>query len=463
MAAAGEQLPELARRQLLQRSGAQGAQVFAGMLVAALGFVATRLVYLDSNPPPWPLTQYQPIDEFFYALIGFNLFHFGSIVHQVVPSLPDDSMPVHIFQGIVTALTLNIFGNNYYGLRMAPLLISFGGFLCIAAVLKGLLRDRVGPDGWVPLFFATLALAVFEFSFLMTGRIADPQTFSVAAVCFVLYLVWRIDRARGRSADLLIAALGFAAAFSFTFIYLYNVFIFAGLLAALMVWSVRGRDVRRCAGATAWFIGGAVAALLLHEFVLRAVWGIGTTDLMLQVSKSLMAGRSPVNPSFEPTALFFSTNIFRIAPLLLCTFLLAMPVVISVAWREWRFLDLAVLFLIFARFAEAQFQTDYHLRKLVVLFPLVVALLAIAAAELWSGRWGMSRRRSAVYTVCSLVAAGTAAMLVPTAGSAASFKLSNVDWTAFLIGVIALGLFLATAPIAVWFGRRATLIGLSAA
>ena len=40
-------------------------------------FFLTRLIHLNSDLPQWDVAYYQPIDEAFYGLGGYNMYLFG--------------------------------------------------------------------------------------------------------------------------------------------------------------------------------------------------------------------------------------------------------------------------------------------------------------------------------------------------------------------------------------------------
>src|SRR5216684_5340415 len=82
-------------------------------------FLVSRALFLDRDLPPWSVAQLQPIDEFFYTISAFDLYRFGWIAHRVVAYVPTDAEPTSLVETAMTALALVLFGNNYYGLRVA--------------------------------------------------------------------------------------------------------------------------------------------------------------------------------------------------------------------------------------------------------------------------------------------------------------------------------------------------------
>ncbi len=84
------------------------------LIALTVPFIITRLLFLDSDLPPWSLTMYSSIDEMLYTIPAFNMYDYGSMKHQVVDWLPDDMLIINnsLLGNIMAFLSLKIFGNN---------------------------------------------------------------------------------------------------------------------------------------------------------------------------------------------------------------------------------------------------------------------------------------------------------------------------------------------------------------
>lgn len=110
------------------------------LLLCALFFIS-RVAFLDSDLPPWDVCQYQPIDELYYSITAFNIYHYGDILHKVIPYVESDSSTENLLGNLLASITLFLFGNNYYGMRMSSVLAAFFIFVMMYFTLKNYLFD----------------------------------------------------------------------------------------------------------------------------------------------------------------------------------------------------------------------------------------------------------------------------------------------------------------------------------
>ena len=92
---------------------------------------------------------------------------------------------VNYFMEFLVSLNLKIFGNNYYGLRMASVLSGAMILFVVYLILKEYFKNE--KKG---IFFILLALLymIFDFSFLLSNKVAEPTIFRLLAfgsVCYV--------------------------------------------------------------------------------------------------------------------------------------------------------------------------------------------------------------------------------------------------------------------------------------
>ena len=90
----------------------------------------TRGFLLESDLPPWGVIAYQPIDEGIYANLALNFINFDSInPNDYYAGQYEYLMQSHMICNVVgnffTALSLLVFGDNYFGLRMGVVFIGY--------------------------------------------------------------------------------------------------------------------------------------------------------------------------------------------------------------------------------------------------------------------------------------------------------------------------------------------------
>ena len=103
--------------------------------------------------------------------------------------------PLNVLQGLLTWICLELFGNTYWALRMAPELVAWCSFGLMAVLLWRIVpaADALGaPAGGIGR--AAVAglwtmVAIFDFSFLVAARVAPTgQIHGLVAVCAILVL-----------------------------------------------------------------------------------------------------------------------------------------------------------------------------------------------------------------------------------------------------------------------------------
>jgi hypothetical protein len=364
----------------------------------ALGvvFIASRVLFLDRDVPRYDFTAIQPIDELFYTIPAFNLFHYGGMAHSVVAYIPSDGSAANLLENVMTALTLFVFGNDYYGLRMASVLAALG----VALLLVAMIRRETGSQ-----LVAALALVylVCDFSFNVAARVAEPTIFRMLALVAVLFVafVWRPD---GASWVARAVVMGFLAIAALVFVYTYNAFVVPAVFLMLLLeaWPLGLRRIVINVGAG---VVGAALAMLAFAAATFAGWGESPLDVYLKdiapfgarLSFQDMAAAIPVNLN---EILF--TNFFRFDPVLLVLVALALPAFVHRVLSQRRSFDVLLATTLVMLIVQTAVASDYPERKLLIFQPLALLVIAVGAFNVgpfraWLGTSGGARIAAYVY------------------------------------------------------------------
>jgi hypothetical protein len=186
-------------------------------------YIATRLVFLESDPPTWGLSNYAPGDEFYYNTNTFEILkNTKSFVSDRSYFVSDNPVPINLFEQTLTLTCLKISGNNYYGLRLPSVICG----LLILIFFYELLNKRFG----VKYALIGALFLIIDFGFLMANRIAEPTIFRMCGMMCMIYFLSRINISNlNTSKNLLI---GFLSGLFFLFVYPANFFI---VIAALLI------------------------------------------------------------------------------------------------------------------------------------------------------------------------------------------------------------------------------------
>jgi hypothetical protein len=440
----------------------------AALVVLALAFLVSRVIVLDRDLPPWSVAQLQPLDEFYYTISSFNLFRYGSVAHRVVDYVPTDAAPLSLLENAMTAITLMLFGNNYYGLRMASVFAGLGTLIILYVLLR---RHLAPPDtspsvlglaGVLPVLL--LSYLVADYAFDMAARVAEPSIFQILAMVLVLFAVSSWPR---RKPSMVRAfSLACIAAGAWLFVYIFNFFVVPAVLLTLVVESSTC-GIRRMAPEVLAAVAGCVAAAMGFALIVYLEY----QQTLIQVYQMNIQGRghSMLSSSgFGAAALharaleILSTNIFRFDLPVLLAFELALPVFVYRAFRERdRF---AFLVALLVAFLVLQFTIvpDAPQRKLVLLSPLVVLVVGMSIAYLrpFIAAVGSNRGAQAAILLWLAVAEFWFVESVRTARGSFDFGM----WAVSALCVVSLGAVLLAALIGAGrFGRALATIGIASA
>lgn len=341
----------------------------------------SRILYLDSDLPYKILHSYAVFDEFYYTIPGFNLFHYGEVNPSIVTNVLEEKIPPNnISQNLTTYLTLKVFGNNFYGLRMGSVCCAFFIFVIFYLLLRRILvlnhlcvksqfKARL-------MLFIPLLYLLFDFSFLAAGRVAEPTIYRMLALVIMLYVGSLIDLNHIKPWHSIL--LGFLAFANISFVYIYNAFVYAAFGTAIFT-GIFKKGTKKVLQHMALFGLGTIICLLLYSTFINICYH----SSLLEVYKSLLPFQSRIGGSATPgfdsyiinTSLMLMTNIFRFNFILLFMFLVSMPVFIDRIKRKLGSLDLYILALIGFLILQSVIINDYALRKLLVMLPLVLIIL----------------------------------------------------------------------------------------
>ena len=429
------------------------AALLVGGLTLTVAFFVSRSLFLDRDLPPWAVSWYQPIDEFYYTIPGFNLYHFGAWEHSVLPYVPSATTAVNVLQNLVTWLTLALWGNTYYGLRMASVLFMFATFaFTLLTVVRMSSRPAYSERGplagvWAAGFFGVVMLA--DFASLLAGRVAEPTASRMLAFSALVCLLsgeWFFREATRHWERT--ALLGVLTMTCVVWVYVYNAFMLPAVLLAVVLWARREGRIAALLQALAFSLG----ALLSLGAWLGAIYVVYQKNPM-QAYSAWTAGLGSTTryagPTWHNVHAILSTNAFRSDRLLMLVFLLALPVfVLGVVRTRDRFGSLVVLLTGFFLLQTA-FVNDYSYRKLVMLVPFVIILAAGAWFQapsflVWL-RGSKRRMNSAVAYVgaaLAVVLLETMRTSLPRGGSAVPGPVVLIIVLCLAVGSVSLGFLL---------------------
>lgn len=365
-------------------------------IVLCILFLLSRIIFLDSDSPKWDISNYQPIDELYYSTTAFNLYHYHDWQHQVLSYVPSDSSSENLLGNILCFSTLSVFGNNYFGLRMASVLAAFGVFVLMLFILKNYLTRRkfanidLSSNYVSVIILICLLYLLCDFSFLMAGRIMEPTIFRMLALIMVLYLFSTGFTEKSINSKWFVCFAGFLAVAAVLYVYPYNLFIIPAIWF-LCFYAALANGYKQAITQTCIFLVGAMIGIVSYEVFLRVILDRSIMDVI--VSLSIFSGNiavpsgsgsigiiSAIKPYIYNIFGVLSTNIFRFNPILLVTFLGALPIIIFNLIKQKDIRDILLASLLGFYLLQSLFINDYFYRKPVIMLPMVLLLIAVSVA-----------------------------------------------------------------------------------
>jgi len=323
-----------------------------------------KLLIIDIDTPPWEITQYSPIDEYYYVLNAYNYFEQGNPFGADHPILFGNPA----LTNFITYFSLEVFGDNYLGLRFSSFLFGLISYSLIFVLLK---QSKVHAYS----ICAVLLFTVFNFTFSNASYIVEPSILRICSALFSVYCIvlWK----RNTSKDIHIIGQATVLSTLLLFSYPTNAFV---LLAAyiLLVFNrekfslntFRKERIGEIGKRTIYF-GLGVGLSLVVYYGFNRWFGIDLLDNSVSRS-SKYSNRLALNVKDILKYFLFSirANIFVINPLLL---LIAGVTIYNLKIRqikEWSVVKYISFIFLLSFFLQSLFINDFPERKLILHFLL---------------------------------------------------------------------------------------------
>lgn len=348
-------------------------------LLVLLGVVFSfRLIHMDSDPPSWGIAYYTPIDEGSYAALAINKYNYGEInvQSQTINSHTYSTHRVNLIGNFATYVSMKVFGDNYYGLRLPSVLWTGASLVLVFFILSQLLAEDKFKR--LKILFVMFTLCT-SFIYLLIGRIVEP---SIVRMFFAL-LMCSVYVSKIKPL-LKFLILGLLATMSVMLVYISNLFFFLPCLVALIIdW----RKTKSRKNIFAFLIGCCIMAIL-GECYYRLIWHVSFLANSLDTFSgfSSVAGYESANTlraTWHNIRYFCFNNIFLYnAPLFLVGAFMAPVTLYALITKKSKELAFLTLFII-GLWIQTAHAEDYIIRKWVVIYPifLVVLMLSLSYIE----------------------------------------------------------------------------------
>lgn len=350
------------------------------------GIFCIRILYLDSDIPPWGVVHYQPIDEGSYSLMALNKIDYNTVNPSnifdgqapfVAPQLRNN-----LIGNTLTYLTLKLFGDNYYGLRM-PNIIFCAILIMLTVAIMNKFRMEYGKNKKnekIFLFLLSLSL-VFDFYLSVSSRVSENSMLRAVFVVITIYIFNKFDEKKLFWKYFLITLVTTLSVFM---VYITNTFLYLAI-AMILLYEIVVSGKKEFFKGVGGCVAGGFLGLGLSEIYYMCVWKTGAIKNALAtindfLKGNVLGGYEQVNSSYllyNRVVNFISSNILLYnLPIIILT-LIILPIII---YRLTKFKERKILYLLFiivALFLQTLFAEDLIMRKFLVIYPVILIVIYV--------------------------------------------------------------------------------------
>ncbi|GEM_PF-1970029 len=279
----------------------------------------------------------------------------------------------------ITKASLDVFGNNYYGLRLPVVLYSLGIILLLFLIIRTLIPDRT-------IVFLIVVLMLTEFSFGSMSRFQNPQVYSIFYVTLVIYLVHLYSRTSRRIFRIMAVAISL---FATVLVYPYVLFVSIGITLAILGESLRSKSSKPIVDGlvgSLFFIGMAGVTLALANQSPMEIW-----EKFAQINsvRNERVGLDFIEVLRSVVFHIPFTNLFRFNLILLFILILFFSqIVLTKKTDKKRGLKSFIVFCLISAFTQSALISSYPFKKWILIFPVIVIALAYCIRSIESATSG---------------------------------------------------------------------------
>ena len=363
--------------------------IYIIVLIGLMILFSFRIMHLDADVPNWGITHYMPIDEGSYSLMALNKYDFGT----VDPSyLFDGEAPYvssqlrnNLIGNVCTYISLRIFGDNYYGLRIPSVLyalIVFSGTIWILNFIRRKYTgDVTSKENKFNIFILLLLslLLVCDFDLLVSSRVCENSLLRSVFVVLSIIVCCIYD---GNSLFKKYFLLTFIATISVFLVYITNAFLGLAIALSVLIECLvykKGNFFKAFGGC----ITGGLTALFLSEIYYFFVWDSFSFENMIQTIKAFQKSNAynyyeaatSIYSLFDRTVSFISSDITLYNLPIYFLFMLTGIIAITKIYMSKNSILTYNIVVLVAFYIQTLCAEDMIIKKFLVVYPCILILL----------------------------------------------------------------------------------------
>ena len=354
------------------------------LILIIIVFILSRLVIIESDLPTFAITLYSDIEELHYSIPAMDFIENGKYIYQNKYSDLPDSLFIGSshFLNLIVIFFIKLFGDNYYGSRMASVLC---GLIIVILTLKFTKTStnfyfQNNTKKLILMYFLSAYFLIFDFSFILSNIVIEPTIFRATSVFILIYIFHIINKTKINVYKKNFV-LGLISCLFFVFVYPTNFFIFIGHY--LWVAVENKNDLKKIVtNISISILGNIIGILIIFGFLylknINIIYEIeylfNNYSTRVSLNKTGLINKIKtilINAKHISSANFLRYNFINL--------LLFFPVMLFSMYRTINKTAHSMFYItccfIIAFLIQTLFINDYPQRKLIILFPFFVILL----------------------------------------------------------------------------------------
>ena len=166
------------------------------LIVVIVVLLFTMRIYnIDNDLPAWGIVNYQPMDEGQYATMALNKYNCDSIRLDIKLDSIHFLTSAHIRNNVIgnffVYIGMVIFGDNYFGFRIASVIFGGLNYLLILLILYNIKKmygkeERSNCSNWA--YIAMGVLLLVDFTYTVACRVIETSIYRMFFLELIIFL-----------------------------------------------------------------------------------------------------------------------------------------------------------------------------------------------------------------------------------------------------------------------------------
>lgn len=336
-----------------------------GAVLSAIYFI--RLLFLNADVKAFSIAQVQPMDELYYNELAVKIYKYGlsALIDGTCSSPSVANARTFFIPNLLTAFSLKVFGNNFWGLKIPYILMGYCSGILLYILLKSIIPEKK------KVHLIIMVSYVLDFNIFMLSREAVTVMPCMLACIITAMGIFKISNVSAKW-----MFLGFWSVISFCLVYMGLPFIFVAT-GGLLVISVLFYHEQRIRKIVMYFIGlvlGIAMSEIVSEVVFRQTL-INTVKDTMTAHGGKIGGLSSLKSLgglLSHFRAYWISNVFKYNYLLLLLGMMTMFILLAATLLKKDKIACVLFVFIGAWWAQTVFLDNMTPSKSAITFPIVL-------------------------------------------------------------------------------------------